>query len=81
MILVSPAGTSEYVEEERGCGGAIFYCLGEKIYNLNIRPSAAIKNFLFGNKILERAVNGRMKIQGRESEVWKKYLTQLATQE
>ena len=28
LILVSPAGTSEYVEEERGCGGKLFYCLG-----------------------------------------------------
>ena len=48
---------------------------------MNIRPSATIKNFFFGNTFLNRAINGRLKMKGRESEIWKKYLLQLSTQE
>ena len=84
LVLLSPAGTTDLNHDEEeavGCGRKFFLCLGQKIYNMNIRPSASIKNSLFGERILERMLSGRLKLKDQEKESWKKYIKHVASQE
>jgi hypothetical protein len=65
LILLSPAGSGRIAEEAieaRARNSRLFFCVAQKIFNLNIRPSKVMNNFLFGNKFMERVFNGRLKL-------------------
>jgi hypothetical protein len=65
LILLSPAGSGKIDEETlqaRARNSRFFFCIAEKIFNCNIRPSKAMNNFFLGNKFMERVLTGRLKL-------------------
>ncbi|CAM6005302.1 unnamed protein product [Sphagnum balticum] len=56
----------------------VFYCFAEKIFNMNIRPSKAMDNCIFGNKFMESVLTNRLKLGEEEKACWKKYLKAIA---
>ena len=45
------------------CRRKMFVGLAKKIFGCNIRPSAAMKNFFLGNKIVNSVLKNRLKLQ------------------
>jgi hypothetical protein len=37
-----------------------------------------MNNFFFGNKFIDKILNGRLKLQEEEKSAWKKYLKQVS---
>lgn len=58
----------------------MFFGLGKKIYNLNIRPSKAMANCIIGNKFVNSVMINRLKIPENEQNDWRKYFYHVNTQ-
>jgi hypothetical protein len=69
LILLSPAGTARFTDEyikKRAENARIFFCIAEKVYNMNIRPSKMINVWFFGNKVMDKLLKDRFKLPEME---------------
>lgn len=53
----------ENMKNRNGLRSKFFMFFAEKIYNLNIRPSKAMGNIFIGNKMIDRIVSHRLKLE------------------
>lgn len=67
LTLLSPIGTEDvenHPPEEEVSWGRKFYLLyGHRIFHMNIRPSALIKNCCFGEAFLEKLCSAKLKLK------------------
>jgi hypothetical protein len=64
-MLLSPAGTARFTDEEineRTSKSKFWYCIAEKVYNMNIRPAKAMNSCWLGNKFMDRIFKNRLKL-------------------
>lgn len=81
MVLLSPAGSTEITKEEyerkledSPFTRRAFYCIASKVYGMEIRPSRMMNNCFFGERFMNRVLEGRLKLGEEEKAAWKAYL-------
>ena len=55
-----------------------FMFFAEKVFNMNIRPSAAMNNWFIGDKMIDKIVSGRLGLVNEEKEIWTKYFKDIS---
>ena len=55
--------------------------MAEKVFSYKIRPAKVMGSLFLGNKLIDRIVDTRLKLQDEENEAWKKYFKDLSKKE
>lgn len=76
IIFLSAAGSGKISAEtiaERARKSRFFFCIGEKIFGIGIRPSKVMDTFWIGNKFIDKVLTGRLKLADEEKSAWRRY--------